>query len=188
MADNAQTQELFVITFAGETRADEVLKTLKELAHARDIALHNSAVIVRDTRGHLVIREGQDLNARQSALAGALAGGLVGMLASRVTPVQHEMGTLGVPGSETMVGGAITGALAGAGLGLIANKAIDLGFDDHYLKEIAEQLTPGSSALVAVVNFEHVEKAMQALDPYKGKILHQTLPTDVATKLAAALE
>jgi uncharacterized membrane protein len=41
---------------------------------------------------------------------------------------------------------------------------------------------------VAAVEFEKVDEAMRALDPYHGKILRQSLPPEQAQKLAAAME
>jgi uncharacterized membrane protein len=66
---------------------------------------------------------------------------------------------------------------------------LDLGFNDDYLKELGSQLTPGTSAIVAIVEFAHVEDAMQTLQQFHGgHILRQTLSAEVAQQLAAAVE
>jgi hypothetical protein len=49
-------------------------------------------------------------------------------------------------------------------------------------------MTPGTSALVLAIEFERVDEAIRALDPYHGRILRDTLPPDVAQKLAVAME
>jgi uncharacterized membrane protein len=100
-------------------------------------------------------------------LAGALAGGLIGLLR----------------------GNALAGGAVGAAGGLVAARVLDLGFPDQYLSAIAAQLAPGSSAIVAVVDFAHVNPAMTVLDQFDGgTILRHTLPADVAQRLAAAVE
>jgi len=144
-----------------------VLETLKQLNAAHNVALSSAAVIRRDPDGKVNIHETRDFNAKQGAVAGALAGGLIGLLR----------------------GNALAGAAIGTAAGFGASKILDLGLPDDFLKQIGEQLTPGSSALVAIVTFENVAEAMKVLDQYAGaKILHSALSPDVAQQLSAAIE
>jgi uncharacterized membrane protein len=158
--------ELLVVAFPGETRAAEVLQVLERIHHEHLIDLHAAAVISRDAHGKTVIHETNDFTAEQGLVGGALVGGLLGLIK----------------------GGLLEGALVGAGLGFLASKALDLGFSDEFLQEIAGLLTPNSSAIVVAVEFEKVDEAMRALDLFHGKILRQTLPPEKAQKLAAAME
>lgn len=163
----ADPNEVVVVVFPDQNKASEVLKTLQELNKEQAIKLGNAAVIVRESNGHVTIKETHDFTAQQGAIAGALAGGLAGLLR----------------------GNLIAGAAAGAVGGLAAGKVVDLGFKDDYLKELSEQLQPNSSAIVAVVHFEHLEEAMKVLDQYSGgKILRQTLDPEVARQLSEAVE
>jgi uncharacterized membrane protein len=160
-------EEMVVIAFPGEQKAEEVLQTLRQLNSTHLVDLHKAAILVRDAQGKITTHESNDFTTKQGVLGGALAGGLVGILK----------------------GNALEGALLGAGAGFLAGKVIDLGFKDSWLQEIAQALTPGSSAIVAALNFEHVDEAMRVLDQFSGgKILRQTLPPDIAQKLAAAVE
>lgn len=158
--------EVLVVVFPGETRAAEVLDELKQLNKEHLVHLKNAAIITRDPGGKVSIHETHDFDAKQGAVAGALAGGLLGMLK----------------------GNAIEGALLGAGTGFVASKVIDLGFKDDYLKELAANLQPNSSAIVAVVLFDHADQAISELNLHGGKILRETLPPDVAQKLAEAAQ
>jgi uncharacterized membrane protein len=158
--------EVLVVVFPGETRAAEVLNELKKLDKEHLIHLKNAAIITRDRGGKVSIHETHDFDAKQGAVAGALAGGLLGMLR----------------------GDTIEGALLGAGAGLITSKVVDLGFKDEYLKQLSANLQPDSSAIVAVVLFEHADQAISELNLHGGTILRQTLPPDVAAKLAAAVQ
>lgn len=82
--------------------------------------------------------------------------------------------------------GAMGGAAAG---GAAAGKFIDLGLDDDFLKEIGDTLGPGTSAVVALVDFEQVDQAMEELDKFEGgRILRYTLSDDVYVKLSEAVE
>ena len=159
--------QALVVSFPDENKAQEVLETLKQLNAAHDVALSSAAVIRRDPDGKINIHETRDFNAKQGAVAGALAGGLIGLLR----------------------GNALPGAAIGTAAGFGASKLVDLGLPDDFLKQIGEQLTPGSSALVAIVTFENVADAMKVLDQYAGaKILHHALTPDVAQQLSAAIE
>lgn len=159
--------QALVVSFPDENKAQEVLETLKQLNAAHDVALSSAAVIRRDPSGKVTVHETRDFSSKQGAVAGALAGGLIGMLR----------------------GNALAGAALGAAAGFGASKVVDLGLPDDFLKQIGDQLTPGSSALVAIVTFENVQQAMKVLDQYAGaKILHHALPDDVAHQLSAVIE
>lgn len=158
--------ELLVVAFVGETRADEVLQVLERLHQDHVIDLHATAVIRRAADGTTTIHESNDFATPEAIVGGALVSGLLGLIR----------------------GGLLGGALVGAGVGYIAGKAIDLGFSDHFLREVGEALAPNGSALAVAIQFEQVDAAMRALDPYHGKILRQTLPAQQAEQLVAAME
>jgi len=75
--------------------------------------------------------------------------------------------------------GAIGGAVAGGVLGL----------DDEFLKSVGDNLGSGSSAIVALVDFEQVDQAMEELDKFEGgRILRHSLSDEVYAKLSEAVE
>jgi len=159
--------EVVVVSFPGEQRATEVLRALQQLNHEHVIALKNAATIICHANGKIEIHETQDFDGKQGALFGALAGGLLGALR----------------------GDTIEGAVIGAAGGYVTSRVLDLGFNDDYLKELGSQLTPGTSAIVAMLEFAHAEDAMQTLQQFHGgHIMRQTLPADIAQQLAAAVE
>jgi uncharacterized membrane protein len=160
--------ELFVVSFAGEAEADEVLESLRRLDDQRLLALGDAAVVRRGVDGGVDIEETADMDTKQGAIAGAAAGGLFGLLTGK---------------------GLIGGALLGAGGGTLAAKGMDLGLDDDFLESVGERLDPGSSAIVATVEFINTEASMEALDRFEGgTILHTTLPPQIVEQLSAAVE
>ena len=164
---NADPQEVVVVSFPDENKAQEVLGVLKQLEHEGAAELRNAAIIRRSASGEISIHETRDFDDKQGAIAGALAGGLIGLLR----------------------GHALSGAAIGAIGGFGASKVVDLGFPDAYLRDLAQQIKPGSSAIVAMVTFTKVDQAMATLDQFHGgTIMRQTLPADVAQKLSAAVE
>ncbi len=160
--------EMFVVAFDGVGQADEVLETLKELDDNQLVELGKAAVIQRDADGQIELEETADMDTKDSAIAGAVAGGLLGMLTGK---------------------GLVGGALLGAGGGALASKGLDLGIDDDYLNEVAESLGPDSSAIVATVEFANVEASMEALDRFEGgTIVHTTLQPEITAQLSDAVE
>ena len=157
---------LLVYAYNEEDKADKVLEALKELDKTGIIAVLNAAVLVMDKDGKVKWRETEDVDAKRGAIFGAIAGGLVGLL--------------GGPA------GVIVGAAAGAAAGGVAAHKIDMGFSDEYLKEIQSSLKPGSSAIIALVEHEWVEKVIQEMNEFEGQLFQQALKADIAAQLAAA--
>ena len=166
---DAQTHshEMVVIAFEEEYRADEVLSALKQLDVEATVDLKSAAVVKRDAEGKVTIKETKDFDAKQGAIGGAVAGGLLGLL----------------------TGSLVRGAILGAAGGAVAGKGIDMGLNDEYLESVGESLGSGTSAIVALVFFERVERAMEELDKFEGgTILRHTLSDEVYQQLSDAVE
>jgi len=130
--------------------------------------LGKAAVIRRGAGDEIDIEETADMDTKESAIAGAVAGGLLGMLTGK---------------------GLMGGAMLGAGGGALASKGLDLGFDDDYLEEVGANLGPLSSAIVATVAFANVDAVMKALDRFEGgTILKTTLQPEITAQLSDAVE
>ena len=159
--------EMIVIAFDNENEAAKVLDSLKAMESMDVVDLKNGAVIVRSSSGEVKINETSDFDTKQGAIGGAAAGAVLGLLG----------------------GGFIRGALLGAAGGAAAGKFVDLGIEDDLLKEIGDNLGPGSSAVVALIDFEQVDQAMEELDKFEGgSIMRHTLSDDVYAKLSEAVE
>jgi len=160
--------EMLVVSFPGEGTADEALTALRGLESEATIDLESSAVIVRRENDKVSIRENNDFNAQQGAIAGAAGGLLLGALFGK---------------------GAIKGALLGAGAGAVSGEFIDMGLDDDFLKGVGDQLSVGHSALVAMVEASHMETAMEEVGKFEGgTILHQEVSDDAYEQLSKAVE
>ena len=168
MSDNKMPDhEMIVIAFDNEYEAQEVLDTLKSMESMDVVDLKNGAVIVRSSSGEVKINETSDFDTKQGAIGGAVAGAVLGLLG----------------------GGLVRGALLGAAGGAAAGKFVDLGIEDDLLKEIGDNLGAGSSAVVALVDFEQIDQAMEELDKFAGgHIMRHTLSDEVYAKLSEAVE
>ena len=157
--------ELILASFDGEQTAEKALKDLKDLQKDGVISIANAAVLVKHADGKASFKETEDVRAPAGALFGAIVGGLVGLL--------------GGPA------GVIVGAAAGAATGGVAAHEIDMGFSDKNLKEIEALLPNGSSAIIALVTLDWVDKVVQALEALNARLWRQALKDDVLTPTGA---
>jgi uncharacterized membrane protein len=135
--------QLVIATFTDETTAATAVKRLLTEFQGRRAALPAAAYVGKSAGGELTIRETADLGGKQGAAAGALAGGLVGLLSRR----------------RGVVGSAALGALLG---GVVAKK-LDTGIPDPRLAAIGAALDEATGAAVAIVDDEVAHTALALL-------------------------
>ena len=100
----------------------------------------------------------------------------------------HQMYNLTASGA---VGGGFWGVLiglvVGAGAGAVAGALSDVGINDDFMKQLAEKLTPGTSALFVLVDSDLTDKVLDALRGTGGTVLQSSLSHEDEAKLQAAL-
>jgi uncharacterized membrane protein len=155
--------ELIVAAFTDEAKAKQALEILKKLEKEDVIMLVNAAVMTKDEDGKVKLKETQDIDSKRGAVFGAIAGGLIGLL--------------GGPA------GVIVGAAAGAATGGVAASRIDMGFPDDTLKDIQEALTPGSSAILALIQHEWVDRVVEEMEKYGASLFREALKEEIVAQL-----
>ena len=156
---------LVVVSFDNAEDAGKVRETLRSAEKADYLSLDDSAVIVKDEEGKIHVKNEMDRGVK----IGAVGGGLLGlMLASIFFPVA----------------GLLVGALAG---GLIG-KSADLGIDQKFVKEVADDLEPNTSAIFFIVREANPEVAVAALKPYKGTVRQTSFPPEAEEELRRILK
>lgn len=160
--------ELVILTSDEAGTAKEARKALKESAKKDGLEVLNIAVLAKDKEGRVSVAESEDINPRHGALFGAVTGGLLGLI--------------GGPA------GVVIGAAAGAATGGIAAGKLDMGFSDAYLTKLEENLQPGSSALVVLVEPAWAEKVSAVLAGFQGEVLRQALTEAMIAQIAAQAE
>jgi len=156
--------QLVVAAFQEEKAAKEALATLKEAKKAGLIKIENAAVLRKDEKGKLHIKETQDMGGGKGAAFGGVAGAAIGLIAG-----------------PALVVPAAVGALVG---GLTA-KLRDTGFSNQRLEKLGEGLQPGSSAIVAVVEHTWVDKVEEALAEAEADVMTAEIKADIAAQLEA---
>lgn len=150
-----------------------MLAEVQELEKEHLVELEDAAVVVRDEKGKVKIKQTRDL-AALNASGGFWWGGLLGILMGWIilNPIL----------------GWVTGAGLGTALGWLQGKSLDLGINDEFMKELGATLTPNSSAIFVLIHKATLDRVIDELKPYGGKLMHTSLSKDDEQKLKEAME
>lgn len=150
--------------FQEEGAAKEALKALKQMKKEKLIGIQNAAVLRKDEKGKIHIKETADMGGGEGSVIGGVAGAAIGLIAGPALVVPAAVGAL--------VGG-------------LSAKLRDSGFSDDRLKSLGEGLKPGTSAIVAVVEHKWVEQVEAAIAEASADLVTANLKADIAGQLEA---
>jgi uncharacterized membrane protein len=153
--------QVVIAAYHDEGAADEVADALKKAKRRLLVYYRNVAVIRKDAKGKVKIKETGDMSGGVGAGVGAVVGGALGILA----------------GPAGLAAGAVIG---GAGAGLH-----DAGIPDERLEQIGSVLQPGNSAIIAIFQEAKVDKTtMKEIDKGAAEAVY-SLSTDIGDTLRA---
>jgi len=155
---------LFVAAYVDEYGADQTLKDLKQAKKGGEFYFDDAAVVRRDAKGKVHIKETGDMSTGKGAGIGALIGGVIGLLAGPA--------------------GVAAGAAAGAAIGGIAAHH-DAGFDQDSLKEIGSALPSGTSALAVTTSKDFVEAVREEATEEETLTLARDIASEINDRLKA---
>lgn len=159
--------QLVIAGFQDERGADAALDMLKQAKKERLIGIEDAAVLRKDGKGKVHIKETADMGGGKGAAIGGVLGGAVGAIAG-----------------AALAGPAIVGALVGG----LAAKLKDSGFDNDRLETVGSQLPSGSSAIVAVVEHKWVGQVREELAEAGADAMTAAVSTELAAQLEAGKE
>ncbi len=159
--------QIIVAAFQDENAANEALNELKQLKKEKLIGIQNAAVIRKDEKGKIHIRETADMGGGKGAAIGGVAGAAIGLLAGPALVVPVAVGAL--------VGG-------------LTAKLRDSGFSDQRLETLGEGLKPGTSAIIAVVEHKWVDEVRKEMEEEGADLVTAALQADIAAQLEAGHE
>jgi uncharacterized membrane protein len=168
-ADAPPGQEILAVVLDKPSRASELLLTLANLRSEGKIALHDAVIVAKDDDGRTRIVETVDVTPLRGALAGTWWGMLGGLLI----------------GGPVFLAAAIGGAAAGA----LYGKLVDRGLEDQWVKDMADWIDPGTSALLLLVDAGIDPAVLEELRRFEGigRVAGTTLPDGVKAEIEAAL-
>ena len=156
--------DIIVAAFDTESGADEAFQRLTQAHQPELINIDNAAIIRKDAHGTVRLAEPEAHPVRAGIGRGALLGAALGLL---------------FPPS------VLAGAAVGAAVGGLVGKLRDTGLDDHRLRQAAEELTPSSSALIAVIEHHGLADLLPRLDEAGADVTTTTITADIARHLQA---
>jgi len=159
--------QVLIAAFTEEKAADEALSELKVAKWAGLIGIQNAAVLRRDEKNKLHVKELKDWGGGKGAAFGGALGAVLGVLT----------------GPGILVAGA-----AGALIGGLAAKLRDSGFSNERLNTIGESLQPGTSAIVAIIEHKWVADLEREMAEAGADVLTESIAADVAAQLEAGRE
>jgi uncharacterized membrane protein len=157
--------ELIVLGFKDTTKADEVVPQLQTMQGEGLIQLADWARVIRREDGKIEVRQAENITG-----AGAAGGALLGMLIGLIFLMP------------------LAGLVVGAATGAIIGHFADYGISDQFIKDVGNQITPGSSALFLYVTRVTRDRVIERLRPYDPTVLQTSLSHDAEDRLRSAME
>jgi uncharacterized membrane protein len=147
-----------------------VLLALAHLQGEGKIRMHDAVIVAKDEEGRSQVVETVDVTPAK----GALAGSWWGLLGSLLVGGPAALGVI--------IGGAAAGALYG--------KLVDRGLEDEWVRNMAEWIDPGTSALLLLVDDDFDRDVIDELRRFEGtgEVAFSTLPADARGDIEAALK
>ena len=158
---------LVAVVFHDESTAFEMRAALIKMQSQYLLELEDAVVVTRDLKGKIKLHQAVSLTAT-GAVTGAFWGMLIGLLF--LNP--------------------LLGLAVGAGAGALSGKLTDLGIDDRTAKQLGDELTPGSSALLVLLRKVTADKVLDGLKQFagRGRVFQTSLSKDDEQSLREVLE
>jgi len=157
--------EMVALVFDSQAQAEDVMQFVRQLHAQGTIRVRNAALLAKAADGTVTVKERHDLDAKNGAIGGIVLGGVLGLMTGGL--------------------GLIAAPVIGAGIGAVTGRVVDRGFDDTFLKSLAERMQPGRSGLLLIVQSEWRVPLHEALKGRGGIILQQELTERLIAELTA---
>src|SRR5262245_44624154 len=143
LADENVSQTLIYAAYDGEDTASNVFKEMKANQKATGEHIQSFAIVSKDMKGKVHVRDQRKRDAKIGAVLGAV------------------VGAVGGPA------GAAAGAAAGGSVGYLTGN--EVGISKDMVEQMKSSLTPGSSALAVVLEDKWVQDVDKALRQAKAR-------------------
>ena len=156
--------DLLVIAFSSEQKAEEVRQKLFQMQKEYLIEMGDAVVAVKDQDGHIKLNQLFNTTAIGGA-SGMFWGALIGMFFMM----------------------PLAGAALGAASGAVSGALTDFGIDDKFMKDVAEVIPPGGAALFVLVRKMTTDKVLEGLKGVGGTVLRTSFDKTKDQAIRAAL-
>ena len=155
---------LIVMAFDTEDEAEKVREALVSGKKQGLIQIDDAAVVVKDASGKVHVKN----QVSRGTWTATGVGGLLGLL----------IGTIFFP-----LGGLVMGLAGGALVGRMMN----LGVDGKFVKQVEEEIQPGTSALFILAGNADPTGALAILRQFEGRVIQTNLSSEAEESLRRAL-
>lgn len=157
-------KNLVVIAFDDAATAEQVRESLVKAKKDGLVTIDDAAVVVKDAEGKVHVRN----QVSRGTWISTGVGGALGLL---------------IGGIFFPIGGLILGLAGGA----LVGRAMDLGVDGKFVKEVGDQIQPGTSALFILAHDANTAAILALLREYEGTVLQTTLDAEAEESIRKAL-
>jgi len=164
--------DLIAITFEDRERAQEVRTEFMKMQREHLVELEDCAIAYKDPSGKIKLDQTVHL-----AAIGASSGGFWGLLIGLIFSI--PFGGLLLP---------VLTAVFGAGFGALSGALSDYGIDDKMMKDLTADMDAGKATLFILVRKATLDKVLEHLEPFNGKILQTSLSNELEEKLHKVIE
>ena len=158
-------RNLIVVTYDTEFKAEEVRLDFIKMQKSYLVSLEDAVIAEKKPNVKIKLHQMYNLTA-SGAVGGGFWGTLIGLIFMN----------------------PLLGLVVGAGAGAVAGALSDVGINDNFMKQLAEKLTPGTSALFVLVDSTLTDKVLDELRGTGGTIMQSSLSHEDQAKLQAALD
>ncbi|MFO1125903.1 MAG: DUF1269 domain-containing protein [Methylocystis sp.] len=156
--------DLVVIAFPSEEKAEEVRQKLFTMQKEYLIELGDAVVAVKNSDGAVKLNQLFNTTAL-GGVSGAFWGALIGLIFMM----------------------PLAGAAIGAGAGAVSGALTDFGIDDKFMKDVAAAIPPGGAALFLLVRKMTTDKVLDGLKGVGGVVLRTSFDKSKEDAIRAAL-
>ncbi len=156
--------DLLVIAFPSEERAEEVRQKLFTMQKEYLIELGDAVVAVKSPDGAVKLNQLFSTTAL-GGVSGAFWGALIGLIFMM----------------------PLAGAAIGAGAGAVSGALTDFGIDDKFMKDVAAAIPPGGAALFLLVRKMTTDKVLEGLKGVGGVVLRTSFDKSKEDAIRAAI-
>lgn len=156
---------LVAVAYPNKFEADEVRLKLLKMNKEYLIDLEDAVVAYKNDKGKVKLQQLTNLTA-----AGAVSGGFWGMLIGLIFL------------------NPLLGVVVGAGAGAVGGALADVGINDNFMKQLAQEMQPGHSVLFILFRSVTMDKALEELKGTGGTIIQTSLSHEDEQRLQKALD
>ena len=155
--------QFVAITFDAADQALAALGSVRALEKEGKLHLKDTAVVTKDSDGKVSVKN----EASSGTETGAVVGGIVGAMLFFIFPV--------------------AGILGGAAIGALVGRAVSPGVDGGFVKEVADDLPAGGSALFLLIKDGDIGLLIGSMRRYEGRVKQTTLDEEAEKALEESL-